>query len=141
MINKYRLLVKYLFLVLLTSSSCSLFGQTIISGKVIATQGEFISRANIIAEQPNSRDILAFTFSDDLGKFELKLNNDIDTILLVVSHISFNTKEVLIATNNEENNIMLIERNETLPEIIGRTLVRKIGIVYQIILASIIGCA
>lgn len=114
-------------LALLTSGSCSLFGQVIISGKVMTTQSEVISGANIIAEHPKSRNIIAFTFSDDAGKFELKLDNDIDTIFLVVSHISFNPKELLIATRNKENNIVLVERSETLPEVFVKTepVVRK----------------
>ncbi len=129
MIHKCNILVKYSFLYLLalTIGNFSLLGQTIVSGKVVDDQGKFISEANITAEQPGTRNILAFTFSDGSGEFELKLNTDLDTIFLVVSHISFNTKEVLITTNNKIKSLVLSPRNEVLPEVIVKTepIIRK----------------
>jgi len=125
--NKYIILITYLFFVLFTNSSSALFGQTILRSKLIDNQGKIISGANVIAEEPNTSNILTFAFSDDSGKFELKLDDNIDTISLVVSHISFNTEEILVATNNSIDNIVLHPRSETLPEVFVKTkpVVRK----------------
>ena len=55
------------------------------------------------------------------------IRDSIDTIFLVVSHISFNTKELLITTKDAINNIVLESRSETLPEVFVKTepVVRK----------------
>ncbi len=120
--------MRYFLLTLIIFNSHCLFSQRSLSGQIFDQNNNPIVQANIIAEDHISTQIHGFGFSDESGKFIIELDGINDTILLSISHISFNDKKIIVPPNKLELKITLIQRSNEIPEVtISPTKYERMG--------------
>jgi len=89
-----------------------------IKGQVKDKGGAKVDNAVLIAYHPTeTKKILAFATSDKVGVFELKLKSDVDSVLIVMSHLSYSPVEMKVSTKTTDLVIQLIESANILKEV------------------------
>jgi hypothetical protein len=89
-----------------------------INGTVKDKSGAKVDNAVLIAYHPTeTRKILAFTTTDKVGGFELKLKVDVDSVLIVTSHLSYSPVEMKVSSKASDLVIQLTESANILKEV------------------------
>ena len=112
--------------------------QTTLQGTIIDDKGLPISATNIILKPENSQSIVAYGYSDENGKYELKTNKT-GIFILSFSALNYETVSVTVVLDNEtkaiEKNITLfyksIELNEVIIESNRPITIKKDTIVFD----------
>ncbi|OYQ47198.1 hypothetical protein CHU92_01125 [Flavobacterium cyanobacteriorum] len=94
-------MIRSFFLLLYIFSSTNLFSQSIIKGEVKDNNNESIISASVILKD-NTGNIIAYTFTDESGKYELKTEKT-GQFILIASSLGFEQKivQILIEKTNE----------------------------------------
>lgn len=97
-------------------------GQITIKGHIADENNENISLASVVLKDTSGLTIIAYTFTDDQGKYLLKIKKSGDYIL-VFNAMGFTTQSSSISIQNEEaieRNAVLKEERTTLNEVVIR---------------------
>lgn len=105
------------FILLLNFLSVSVLSQRDILVSVSNPNSEPIPDAHIIVYKADSSGILGFSFTDTKGSARINLPESSDSILLTISHISYEQKLMLVSTLDQGINVELNPREEPLPEV------------------------
>lgn len=103
------------------SLSISSYSQQIISGKIKDSASNPISNANVSFKTVGGTSILGYTITDNTGEFELKMASEIDSIILNISHISFQSLIKNINTKNYKTVFYLKKQIDALEEIVVKS--------------------
>lgn len=93
------------------------FSQTTISGKIVNDQSKPLSNISIIITKVNGNIILSYAISDNEGKYHLNIISKLDSLQIVVSHLSYYKQTKLITNKNQSINFILKESLEELNEV------------------------
>ena len=110
-----NLKTKYFILFLLLSSYC--LGQTVINGTVLDDVNNPLEAATIIAYDAYTKNILQYTTSNENGIYTLRIANKIDSLVLKVSFIGFESQEKKLVNRSAIINFLLKESNQQLKEV------------------------
>ena len=120
-------LTSYLFFVCLLIFS-STFSQTVISGKISNSSGEYLSGATVTVSKDSTGAILAYGISGAEGDFRIKLNSEADTVFLKVSYIGYAAWTKQLSNANQQLEVMLRESSEELKEVmVEARIIRQRG--------------
>lgn len=100
-----------------------LYGQSIVKGIITDSIGTPIPSANIYLKNKETKSIIAFAYSDDKGKYKLKVNEE-DEFVLSFSALGYGTKDVVILLKESTlltKNIVLNTTSYDLDEVIIST--------------------
>ncbi|NHN26347.1 TonB-dependent receptor [Flavobacterium jejuense] len=127
----------YIFFLII---NCNLLiSQTIIKGGVTDSEGKNMSNTNIILKPENSQSIVAYGYTDENGKYELKTNKT-GIFILSFSALNYETVSVTVELTNEtktlEKNATLlyksIELNEVIIESNRPITIKKDSIIFDV---------
>src|SRR5690625_2208757 len=109
-----------LFLLLFFFSFYS-FSQIEISGKITdAETEEVLSSTSVVISPKGKTNILGYSISDQVGKFNIKVNSATDSLSIKVSSLGYATYEKNISAKSQEVNIALEIAAESLEEVFLR---------------------
>lgn len=113
---KHLLVIVSVFLYILPT-----YSQIIIKGELKNAVGETVEFANVIAKSTSSQAILSFFITEEDGRFSLKLPSGLDSVILEVSHLSYEKYATTIAANvSKELSFVLKSDTYKLPELTVR---------------------
>ncbi|MAW94486.1 MULTISPECIES: carboxypeptidase-like regulatory domain-containing protein [unclassified Leeuwenhoekiella] len=107
----------FLFLVLIFVFFTG-YSQKEISGQVFDKQNEKLSGATVLISKDSVSSILAYAISDVNGKFKLAVKTDLDSLLLKVSYLGFQTFKKTIANETQALEVKLSPSSESLKEVL-----------------------
>ena len=81
----------------------SIAAQWIINGRITSQEGKPITQAEIFF--PNFNKII---LSDDLGIFHFNINDSIDRIKIIITHIAYQRNDFLIVKKNSPQDIKFV---------------------------------
>jgi len=89
------------------------FGQKVVSGRIVDTQLKAIDNVSLSYKKVGSATILGFTKSQQDGSFrlEVKIGEDVDSLELDLNHLSYARKSIIIA--NKTGNYTYVLHAET----------------------------
>lgn len=117
-------LIFFLFCFCLGSN---IMAQSTISG-LVRNNEKIIENAVISVLNKSTRQLLGYTFTNNMGMFSLSLKENSDSVILKVSMMSFQTYEKLIINKNQNLNIALIISEFILKETLVKSPpLRKFG--------------
>ena len=107
--------------------SNQIFGQQIINGHISdGTSG--IQNVNITVSNPITKSIIAFTFTNAKGDYAIKYNSEVDSLILSVRIMSYESKILTIKNQNQEINLTLEPKVTVLKEVsVARDPITKLG--------------
>lgn len=110
---KYLLVLTFIFICVLPS-----YAQFILKGALKNGVGESVEFANVIVKSTSSQAIISFFITEEDGRFTLKLPNGLDSVIIEVSHLSYEKVATTIAANaSKELNFVLKSDTYKLPEL------------------------
>ena len=81
--------------------SNQIFGQQIINGHISdGTSG--IQNVNITVSNPITKSIIAFTFTNAKGDYAIKYNSEVDSLILSLRIMSYESKILTIKNQNQK---------------------------------------
>lgn len=92
--------------------------QSVLSGNIYNENREALSGATIIISKDSTSAILAYGISDGTGNFSIKLNTDIESLFLKISHVGYITLKQEIQNKDQELQIQLYPSAEELKEVL-----------------------
>ena len=108
-----------LFIFLIASNF--VFSQIIVKGKVGNNKG-VLADVNVTLSQKGDNHIIAFSFTNERGFFEIKNNITDDSIRLSFSIIGYKTKDLILANKTQQIDCTLAEFVTELPTVIVKQL-------------------
>ncbi len=105
-------------LILLISSPDSLFAQNKITGTVLKKTNEAIEDASVVLIKKNNIQISAFAITDSKGFFEITFNGEIDSVIIKVSIIGYETKAQTVFNKTQALKFVLAEETTVLPTVL-----------------------
>lgn len=112
------MILKHSIIIILFFFTASSFSQKIITGKIKDSSGNAVINANVFYKLIKSNRILGYQITDKTGEFKLEVASALDSIVLNISHISFNTLVENIDTDKYKSIFILKKRVDNLEEIV-----------------------
>lgn len=113
--GKKRLTILFLISLFLSSQ---LFSQTIITGKISdKIQNKVLSNAIITFNKLNTETTIDFSMSKPSGQYELKTNNNADSLTLTIKMLGYTTQRLNVLNKSQSINFELEESSIELKEV------------------------
>ncbi|AFL97304.1 carboxypeptidase regulatory-like domain-containing protein [Ornithobacterium rhinotracheale] len=123
MVTKKAFLLYFLVL-----SSWALHAQSVIKGTLSDENATPISGASVSLVSPKDEEIIAYTFSDKNGKYQIETNSPLKELYIVVSAMNFGEKKSKIQNQSQTKNFTLEGEIIQLKEIVAKsTPIRRKG--------------
>jgi len=113
---RYSLLVLLSFLSIIVSAQ-----KIVIQGSVINSEGEALTGANIVIRKPHNQDILAYTISQEQGKYLLQIAKQVDSLEITASFLGYIPEKIIKPAISQNLDFVLSVSNEQLKEVIIKT--------------------
>lgn len=110
-------IIQFIFLVF------PLFGnaQTILQGTVSDTTEKALEGVHILISEPGKNIVIAFSVSDNLGRFQVKLQSSSDSLEIKTSSINFRNKIYYVENKNQNLTFILSPEVQKLKEVTIRS--------------------
>ncbi|MCU4176400.1 TonB-dependent receptor [Carboxylicivirga sp. N1Y90] len=107
-----------LLLSILTFAINCTCAQVTIKGQFISNSDQLIKGISILVhEASNANAIITYGFSDEQGKFELKVNSKLDTLAISTRSLNYRDTTLIISNRNQELSITLINEVQQIKEV------------------------
>ncbi len=115
----YKDMIIRCWLLLLVILMCNtLYAQHIIKGAIKDEQGKPVVAANVILQQNENTSILTFGITNEKGDFVLNVPPNLDSVWMVITHLSYVTQKLYIKTSLPYHEIVLSPQTYKLPELV-----------------------
>lgn len=94
------------------------YAQQMLRGMVKDETGEPITAANVILKQHENTAIKAFSITNDKGEFSLKIPPDLDSLFVMITHLSYAKKAFYISVSQAYLEVVVAEQQYELPELV-----------------------
>ncbi len=110
------LLIQFLFLF-----PCSGNAQTVLQGTVSDTTGNALEGIYILISEPGKSIVLAFSVSDKLGRFQVKLKSSSDSLEVKTNSINYKSKQYFVKNKDQKLTFVLSPEFKKLKEVVIRS--------------------
>ncbi len=110
--------LSYLLILFFILVCTIMYAQQIIQGVIKDEQGEPVVAANVILQLNENSSILTFGITDEDGKFALKMPLNLDSVWVIITHLSYSTQKFYIEASLSSHEIILSPQTYRLPELL-----------------------
>lgn len=112
--------LRLISLILFSFTGFQLIAQTRITGLVKESSGIYVADIYVIAGEPGSEIVSAYSVTGDDGRFVIKLSSELDSILIRTSKIGYAETKMFLANKNQEIELIVSPQTTNLREIVIR---------------------